>query len=89
VIGICYLVIEDIGYMREVCPGIIKQQLGDSILPILTDQLFTETTMCSYIFNLCDMGKYEMQDSETWVFNVVQEKPSLASGNNYVNNLYQ
>ena len=38
-IGLCAYVIEDFGFKREVCPGIIKQQFGDSILPILTDQL--------------------------------------------------
>jgi hypothetical protein len=37
VIGICAYVIEDFGFKREVCPGLIRQQVGDSILPILTD----------------------------------------------------
>jgi hypothetical protein len=85
----CGFFIEDFGFDKSTCPGIIKQQVGDSIYPIVTEQLFAETTMCSYILNVCDMDKYEIEDSEAWVFNVVGAKTPLAATNNYINTLYE
>jgi hypothetical protein len=60
VIVACGFVIEEFGYKRDVCPGIIKQQFGDSILPIFADQIMSELNLCTFIFNVCDAEKYEM-----------------------------
>lgn len=89
VIVICGYFVEDFGFKRDVCPGIIKQQVGDSILPILGDKLADEKTMCSFIFNVCDMEKYIIQDAEQWVYDVLLQKPEAAAKNNYVNKMYQ
>ena len=45
--------------------------------------------MCSYIFNVCDMEKYIMQDLESIVYDTLYNKQALAATNDYVNSLYK
>jgi hypothetical protein len=35
------------------------------------------------------MEKYIIQDLETWVYDILYEKPPLAAENNFVNSLYE
>lgn len=76
------------GFGADTCPGIIRQQFTESILPIITDDLLSETTFCTFELNLCDMDKWIRRDVKEEVFKLLTQKPEMVKDNNYVNNLY-
>jgi hypothetical protein len=47
-----------IGFKTETCPGIIQQQVGDSIIPLLVDELWTDLIACTFILPVCDQDQW-------------------------------
>ena len=76
-------------YSRQNCPGIIRQQWGEEILPMLTDQLLNSHNMCTFIMNLCELDKWNKVDVKEWVNHVLEQKPVAAKSNSFVNDLYK
>ena len=70
------------------CPGIIHQQMGESIWPMLTQEVLQETNFCTFIFEVCDQDIWRAQDVKKVVYDIVNSKSSLAKQNNFVQNLY-
>lgn len=87
---LCELLLKRIsGFKADTCPGIIRQQWGEQILPMITDQLLDEQNMCTFIMNLCDMDKWHKVDVKAWIDTVLMQKPEITIANDYINNLYK
>jgi hypothetical protein len=77
------------GYNIETCPGIVQQQLGDSIIPLLTTELWTDETACTFILPVCDQDKWTALRIKDYVYDVIKTKTPEALSNDYINNLYK
>jgi len=62
--------------------------MGESIWPMLTQEVLQETNFCTFIFEVCDQDIWRAQDVKKVVYDIVNSKSSLAKQNNFVQNLY-
>ena len=65
------------GFKRSTCQGIIDQQWGDAILPVISE-LLSEEVFCTYKFEVCNMNEYEEIDLKQIVFNELHKKTEEA-----------
>jgi len=49
-------------YKRAICEGMIKTQLDEAIFPILVNELLSEESMCTFVFELCNQDKWRAMD---------------------------
>lgn len=84
----CELITPFTPLISGVCPGIIRQQYDDAIFPVLFQELLGEVSLCTFLFEVCDMDKWEKQDVNKLVFDIVNSKSETAKKNNFVQNLY-
>jgi len=89
VIQACPPIVATMGFKKEVCPGIIHQQVDDMIYPIIVDHLLDEFTACSLITEMCPQTKYKKIDVKEWYFYLLNSKPEQIRNNDFVNKLYE
>lgn len=75
-------------YESDVCPGIIGQQFGEDIGVVLLDDLFEETTLCTFVFEVCEMDNWVKEDVNQAVHDILKSKPEIAQENDFVQKLY-
>lgn len=85
---ICKHGIEYLGYKAECCPGIVRNQFAESILPAITDHLLNEEVACTFILNICDTDKWKAVDLDQWIEDLLKDKPEGVQNNDFVNQQY-
>ena len=71
-----------------VCPEAVKE-MGDIMIPMLTNLILSPTYACGKGLNLCTDVKYVELKASDYVARVLSTKPDFLKDNNYLNSLYK
>ena len=58
-------------------------------MPVIIEGVFDQTTLCTFMLELCNMDQWKAIDVKDWVQDLVSTKPANLRSNNVVNNLYK
>ena len=72
----------------SLCDGVVEQQGGESIIPLVTNELMEETTLCTFILEMCDDPQWTKINIQTEIENLLSSKPKIGLSNDFVQNLY-
>jgi hypothetical protein len=70
-----------------VCPGAVTE-MGDIIVPVLTNFLLSSDYVCSRILHYCNKEYVELNETD-YVTRVLSDKPEYLKTNDFVDNLYK
>lgn len=71
-----------------VCSGAVHE-MGDVLVPQLTEFLLTGDYSCSRLFGFCGNPTWVTLNSEDYVRRVISEKPDIIKNNDFIDNLYK
>lgn len=71
-----------------VCHGAVSE-MADVIVPVLTESVLSPDYFCSEFLGYCSNSNYYVFEAETYVNDLLKNKPDYIKDNNYINNLYQ
>ena len=54
-------------YTWSACNGILDDQLDETLLPLFTHDLMEPTTLCTFIFEVCESTSWAKQDLSEYV----------------------
>ena len=70
-----------------VCKGLVKQ-MGDVVVPQITDMVLTAEYACSRLYGFCDSPVYATLNPQDYVKRMISEKPDIIRNNDYIDKLY-
>ncbi len=71
---------------HTVCPGAVTE-MGDIIVPVLTNFLLSPDYLCSRVMKICT-DPFEVLDHKEFVTRILSDKPEFLKNNDFVHNLY-
>ena len=86
---VCYVIAPFSGFSGGNCPTIVQFQFRNEFLPVVTDGLFSEETMCTFILPLCDTQNWIPIDLNVEIQNQLLSKVAIAQENDFVNEMYR
>ena len=76
-------------YMNEtVCSGAVHQ-MGDVLMPQLTEFLLTGDYSCSRLLGFWSTPSWTTQNPENYIRRLIQNKPQKIKNNDFIDNLYK
>ena len=76
-------------YMNEtVCSGAVHE-MGDVLVPQMTEFLLTGNYSCSRLLGFCATPTWTTQNPEDYIRRLMLDKPQIIKNNDFVDNLYK
>lgn len=66
----------------------MDDQLEETLLPLFTKDLMEPTTLCTFVFEVCESTTWGKEDLGEYVHYQLAQKSPRARQNNYVQSLY-
>ena len=70
-----------------VCKGLV-QDMGDVVIPQITDMVLTAEYACSRLYGFCDSPVYATLNPQDYVKRMISEKPDIIKNNDFIDKLY-
>ena len=65
------LVTDRMPFSSVICRGVVEQQFGESIFPIIFDKMLSEEIFCTFFLMVCDQDKWEISETESFVYDTI------------------
>ena len=58
------LVTDRMPFSSDICRGVIEQQFGDAVFPVIFEKMLSEQVLCTFFLMVCDQDKWEIDSTE-------------------------